>query len=70
MKYSKAEGEAMLAIFHDPELVRRLAERVVTLTHPVCAAEMLETCDSGIPIYGPMHEWCSRAMTVKAWTSR
>ncbi|MDP2441218.1 MAG: ABC transporter ATP-binding protein [Rhodoferax sp.] len=38
----KAEGVAMLAIFHHPELVDRLADRVVTLTPPVSAAELLE----------------------------
>jgi len=37
----KAEGVAMLAIFHHPELVDRLADRVVTLTPPVSAAELL-----------------------------
>jgi alpha-D-ribose 1-methylphosphonate 5-triphosphate synthase subunit PhnL len=30
----KAEGTAMLAIFHHPELVERLADKVVTLTPP------------------------------------
>lgn len=40
----KAEGVAMLAIFHQPELVTRLAERVVELTRPVAATELLETC--------------------------
>ncbi len=38
----KAEGVAMLAIFHHPELVDRLADPVVTLTPPVSAAELLE----------------------------
>lgn len=38
----KAEGVAMLAIFHHPELVERLADRVVTLTPPVSAAALLE----------------------------
>ncbi|AVZ79866.1 phosphonate C-P lyase system protein PhnL [Zoogloeaceae bacteirum Par-f-2] len=38
----KAEGVAMLAIFHHPELVDRLADRVVTLKPPVAAAELLE----------------------------
>jgi alpha-D-ribose 1-methylphosphonate 5-triphosphate synthase subunit PhnL len=46
LKSIKAEGVAMLAIFHDPELVRRLADRVVTLTPPVSAAALLETCAS------------------------
>ncbi|MBI5419999.1 MAG: phosphonate C-P lyase system protein PhnL [Deltaproteobacteria bacterium] len=40
----KAEGVAMLAIFHHPELVRRLADRVVELAPPVVATELLETC--------------------------
>lgn len=39
----KAEGIAMLAIFHDPQLVRRLAERVVELTRPDGATHLLET---------------------------
>lgn len=42
----KAEGVAMLAIFHQPELVNRLADRVVELTPPVAATELLETCAS------------------------
>ncbi|WP_275096171.1 phosphonate C-P lyase system protein PhnL [Sedimenticola hydrogenitrophicus] len=42
----KAEGVAMLAIFHQPELVNRLADRVVELTPPVAATELLETCTS------------------------
>lgn len=46
LKSIKAEGVAMLAIFHDPELVRRLADRVVVLTPPVSAAVLLETCAS------------------------
>ncbi len=40
----KAEGVAMLAIFHHPELVNRLAERVIELTRPVAATTLLETC--------------------------
>ncbi len=40
----KQEGIAMLAIFHHPELVKRLADRVITLTPPVAAADLLETC--------------------------
>jgi len=32
----------MLAIFHHPELVQRLADRVVTLTPPISAADLLE----------------------------
>jgi alpha-D-ribose 1-methylphosphonate 5-triphosphate synthase subunit PhnL len=31
----KAEGTAMLAIFHHPDLVERLADKVVTLTPPI-----------------------------------
>ncbi|MDZ7584059.1 MAG: phosphonate C-P lyase system protein PhnL [Thiobacillus sp.] len=42
LKSIKAEGVAMLAIFHHPELVERLADRVVTLTPPVSAAALLE----------------------------
>lgn len=42
----KAEGVAMLAIFHDPELVRRTANRVVELTPPVAVSDILETCTS------------------------
>ncbi len=38
----KGEGVAMLAIFHHPELVERLADRVVTLKPPVAAATLLE----------------------------
>jgi alpha-D-ribose 1-methylphosphonate 5-triphosphate synthase subunit PhnL len=38
----KAEGVGMLAIFHHPELVARLAERVVRLTPPVAADTLLE----------------------------
>jgi len=34
----KAEGTAMLAIFHHPDLVERLADNVVTLTPPVALA--------------------------------
>lgn len=44
LKAIKAEGVAMLAIFHHPELVDRLADRVVTLTPPISAATLLETC--------------------------
>ena len=46
LKAIKAEGVAMLAIFHHPELVERLADRVVALTPPVSAATLLETCAS------------------------
>lgn len=42
----KAEGVAMLAIFHDPELVRRLADRLVELTPPLAISENMETCAS------------------------
>ncbi|MCL2655888.1 MAG: phosphonate C-P lyase system protein PhnL [Betaproteobacteria bacterium] len=42
----KGEGIAMLAIFHHPELVHRLADRVVELTPPLVAAELLEICAS------------------------
>lgn len=38
----KREGMAMIAIFHDPELVRRLADRVVALTPPVNPVQQLE----------------------------
>lgn len=38
----KAEGVAMLAIFHHPELVQRLADQVVELQAPVAVAELLE----------------------------
>ncbi|MDX3904897.1 MAG: phosphonate C-P lyase system protein PhnL [Pigmentiphaga sp.] len=40
----KQEGVAMLAIFHHPELVRRLADHVVELAPPVAATDLLETC--------------------------
>ena len=42
----KAEGVAMLAIFHQPELVHRLADRVVELAPPVAVADLLEICTS------------------------
>jgi len=42
----KAEGVAMLAIFHQPELVRHLADHVVELTAPVALSDILETCAS------------------------
>jgi alpha-D-ribose 1-methylphosphonate 5-triphosphate synthase subunit PhnL len=42
----KAEGVAMLAIFHHPDLVQRLADRVVELTPPVAVSDILETCAS------------------------
>ena len=35
IKSMKAEGTAMLAIFHHPDLVDRLADKVVTLTPPM-----------------------------------
>lgn len=40
----KAEGVAMLAIFHHPELVTRLADHVVELKRPIAATELLENC--------------------------
>lgn len=42
----KAEGVAMLAIFHHPDLVQRLADHVVELTPPVAVSDILETCAS------------------------
>jgi alpha-D-ribose 1-methylphosphonate 5-triphosphate synthase subunit PhnL len=42
----KTEGVAMLAIFHHPELVQRLADHVVELQAPVAAPANLETCSS------------------------
>jgi alpha-D-ribose 1-methylphosphonate 5-triphosphate synthase subunit PhnL len=42
----KSEGVAMLAIFHQTELVQRLADRVVELTPPVAVSDILETCAS------------------------
>ena len=36
----KETGIAMLAIFHHPELVRRLADEVVELSSPVALAEI------------------------------
>jgi alpha-D-ribose 1-methylphosphonate 5-triphosphate synthase subunit PhnL len=42
----KAEGVALFAIFHQPEIVRRLADRVVELTSPVTSAACLETCSA------------------------
>ncbi|MDR2216467.1 MAG: phosphonate C-P lyase system protein PhnL [Nevskiaceae bacterium] len=38
----KAQGTAMLAIFHHPELTRRLADRVVELSPPPALAKSLE----------------------------
>jgi alpha-D-ribose 1-methylphosphonate 5-triphosphate synthase subunit PhnL len=46
LKVIKAEGVAMLAIFHHPELVRRLADRVVELAPPVAVTDLLENCAS------------------------
>lgn len=40
----KTEGVAMLAIFHHPELVQRLADQVVDLRAPVAVSELLEAC--------------------------
>ena len=39
----KAEGIAMLAIFHDPHLVTRLADQVVELSRPLAHTTLLET---------------------------
>ena len=38
----KQEGVAMLAIFHHPELVKRMADNVVELKPPVAIEQMLE----------------------------
>ena len=38
----KAEGTAMLAIFHHPETTRRLADQVVELTPPPAVEELLK----------------------------
>ncbi len=38
----KAQGTAMLAIFHHPELTRRLADQVVELAPPPAVTELLE----------------------------
>lgn len=38
----KQQGTAMLAIFHHPELTRRLADRVVALAPPPAAEELLK----------------------------
>ena len=40
----KAEGIAMLAVFHHPELVKRLADHVVELKVPETSPTQLETC--------------------------
>ncbi|WP_151447117.1 phosphonate C-P lyase system protein PhnL [Lacisediminimonas profundi] len=42
----KNKGVAMLAIFHHPDLVRRLADQVVELERPTAATDLLETCAS------------------------
>lgn len=42
----KTEGVAMLAIFHHPDLVQRLADRVVELTPPLTVSDILESCTS------------------------
>lgn len=42
----KGEGVAMLAIFHHPDLVRRLGDRVTELAPPVAVSDLLETCAS------------------------
>lgn len=39
----KGEGVAMLAIFHHPHLVERLADQVVELSPPVAATDLLES---------------------------
>lgn len=38
----KAEGTAMLAIFHQPEITRRLADQVVELSPPPAVEELLK----------------------------
>ena len=38
----KAEGTAMLAIFHHPETTRRLADQVIVLTPPPAVEELLK----------------------------
>ncbi len=38
----KQEGIGMLAIFHHPDLVKRLADDVVTLAAPVAAGDLIE----------------------------
>lgn len=44
LKRIKAKGVAMLAIFHQPELVRRFADRVVKLASSATAVELLKHC--------------------------
>lgn len=39
----KAQGTAMLAIFHHPELTQRLADQVIELSPPPAMAELLKT---------------------------
>lgn len=46
LRIIKSEGIAMLAIFHHPELVHRIADDVVELSPPIAAPELLETCCS------------------------
>jgi len=40
----KNEGVAMLAIFHHPEIVHRLADRVIELAPPMAATNLPEQC--------------------------
>lgn len=42
----KDDGVAMLAIFHDPSLVKRMAEHVVELTVPTSVEQFMETAKS------------------------
>ena len=42
----KSEGVSMLAIFHDPALVRRTADTVIELTPPLAITDILESCSS------------------------
>lgn len=44
LQHIKAEGVGMLAIFHHPDLVTRLADHVVELNRPIAATELLENC--------------------------
>jgi cytochrome P450 len=44
--FSYVEGVAMLAIFHDPALVRRTADTVTELTPPLAITDILENCSS------------------------
>lgn len=40
----KAKGVAMLAVFHQPDITRRLAEHVVELAPPAAAEPVIEEC--------------------------